>query len=107
MAQFRHHQKPITSVEWSPHDSTGLGIKSVQNQIKPNTVFMASGEDDQTTIWDLALEEDEPTGNNGEEEATNEDEEMAGEEGGGHQKKQQLPPQLLFIHMGQKGLNLK
>lgn len=57
VAKFIHHRKPITSVEWSPHDST---------------VFMASGEDDQTTIWDLALEADEPKYSNGNEE----DEEM-------------------------------
>ena len=85
VAQFRHHKKAITSVEWSPHEG--------------NSVFMASGEDDQTTIWDLALEAETP----GQEE---DDEEKA--ENGDEQKKksgrveEQLPAQLLFIHMGQK-----
>lgn len=46
MAQFKQHSSPITSVHWNPKDST---------------VFMASGEDDQTTIWDLALEADDDT----------------------------------------------
>uniref|UniRef100_A0A914GTN2 Glutamate-rich WD repeat-containing protein 1 n=1 Tax=Globodera rostochiensis TaxID=31243 RepID=A0A914GTN2_GLORO len=73
VAQFRHHQKPISSVEWSPHDAT---------------VFMASGEDDQTTLWDLALEEDELSGDV--------------EEGGGEKQLPKVPSQLLFIHMGQK-----
>lgn len=44
VARFKYHTKPITSVEWNPADST---------------VFMASAEDDQTSIWDLALEVDD------------------------------------------------
>lgn len=67
IATFKHHTAPITSVEWHPTDST---------------VFVASGDDHQITIWDLAVEKDEE-----------------GEEG--LSDKNQLPPQLLFIHMGQ------
>uniref|UniRef100_A0A915BAM3 Glutamate-rich WD repeat-containing protein 1 n=1 Tax=Parascaris univalens TaxID=6257 RepID=A0A915BAM3_PARUN len=63
VAKFKHHKGPITSVEWCPHEATTM---------------MASGEDDQTTIWDLAVEA-EP----GEETI-------------------EVPPQLLFVHMGQK-----
>ncbi|CAI4222237.1 unnamed protein product [Auanema sp. JU1783] len=43
VARFKHHTKPITSVEWHPTDST---------------TFMASGEDDQTSIWDISTEID-------------------------------------------------
>jgi ribosome assembly protein RRB1 len=41
---LKYHTKPITSVEWNTQDST---------------VFAASGEDDQLTIWDLAVEKDD------------------------------------------------
>jgi len=64
VARFKHHKGPITSVEWNPNESTTL---------------MASGEDDQTTIWDLAMEA-EP----------------------GQEDLPDVPPQLLFVHMGQK-----
>ncbi|KHN81220.1 Glutamate-rich WD repeat-containing protein 1 [Toxocara canis] len=63
VARFKHHKGPITSVEWCPHESTTM---------------MASGEDDQITIWDLAVEA-EPT-----------------------EETVDVPPQLLFVHMGQK-----
>uniref|UniRef100_A0A915Q6D9 Glutamate-rich WD repeat-containing protein 1 n=1 Tax=Setaria digitata TaxID=48799 RepID=A0A915Q6D9_9BILA len=63
VARFKQHKAPITSVEWSPHETTTV---------------MASGEDNQVTIWDLALEADSA-------------EEIA-----------EVPPQLLFVHMGQK-----
>ncbi|VDN22559.1 unnamed protein product [Gongylonema pulchrum] len=62
VARFRQHKAPITSVEWSPYETTTI---------------MASGEDDQVTIWDLALEADSA-------------DEIDG-----------VPPQLLFVHMGQ------
>ncbi|VDN57322.1 unnamed protein product [Dracunculus medinensis] len=62
VARFKHHKQPITSVEWSPHDSTTM---------------VASSEDDQITIWDLSVEQDESENLKG------------------------VPPQLLFIHMGQ------
>lgn len=60
VATFKHHSGAITSVEWHPTDST---------------VFGASGEDHQVTLWDLSVEKDDE----------NED--------------SKLPPQLLFIHM--------
>ncbi|CAD5231540.1 unnamed protein product [Bursaphelenchus xylophilus] len=63
VARFKHHKSPITSVEWHPEDST---------------TFMASGEDNQITFWDLAMETD-----------TGADEDLDG-----------IPPQLLFVHMG-------
>lgn len=65
VATFKHHNAPVTSVEWHPTDST---------------VFAASGDDNQVTIWDLAVEKDE------------EDEEKLS-------SANDLPPQLLFIHM--------
>jgi ribosome assembly protein RRB1 len=63
VATFKHHKGPITSVEWCPTESA---------------TFLASGEDDQATIWDLALE-------------TESGETVA-----------DVPPQLLFVHQGQK-----
>ncbi|PAV75287.1 hypothetical protein WR25_03647 [Diploscapter pachys] len=65
VARFKYHKKPITSVEWHPTETT---------------TFMASSEDNQTTIWDIAMEAD----------------------GGDEQSIEGVPPQLLFIHMGQK-----
>ena len=41
---MKYHSKPITSIEWNYTDST---------------VFAASSEDDQLTIWDLAVEKDD------------------------------------------------
>uniref|UniRef100_A0A7E4VM12 Glutamate-rich WD repeat-containing protein 1 n=1 Tax=Panagrellus redivivus TaxID=6233 RepID=A0A7E4VM12_PANRE len=66
VATFKHHKAPITSVEWCPTESA---------------TFIASGEDDQATIWDLALETE------------------SGEAG---ETVADVPPQLLFVHMGQK-----
>ena len=64
VAVFKHHTGPITSVEWHPTDSS---------------VFVASGSDNQVTLWDLAVERDNET------------------EGKGRHL--DVPPQLLFIHM--------
>ena len=49
-------------------------------------MFAASGEDDQITLWDCGVEpdEDENANTNGEEDSL------------------KVPPQLLFIHQGQK-----
>lgn len=44
VAILKFHTKPITSVEWNINDST---------------VFAASGEDNQITIWDLSVEKDD------------------------------------------------
>lgn len=63
VARFKHHKSPITSVEWHPDDAT---------------TFMASGEDNQISFWDLAMETD-----------TGAAEDVEG-----------IPPQLLFLHMG-------
>lgn len=78
MAHFTYHKHPITSIEWSPHEDHTLAVSSADHQL---------------TIWDLSLERDE------EEEAEfktqTEDHVNAPED---------LPPQLLFVHQGQKDL---
>lgn len=71
-AEFCQHKKPITSVEWHPKDPSMLA---------------ASSEDGTISVWDLAVERDP-------EEELREGVVLAGAE--------QYPPQLLFIHMGQK-----
>ena len=74
VAHFTWHTAPITSVEWHPTDSS---------------VFAASGSDDQLTLWDLSVEQDEdeaPVQN-----ATTASGEVL-----------DVPAQLLFVHQGQK-----
>ncbi len=72
-ASFKWHNAPITSVDWHPIESSVLAV---------------SGADHQVTLWDLALERD------AEEEAML----TAGTKG----DLASVPPQLLFIHQGQK-----
>ncbi|WVO13260.1 hypothetical protein L204_100873 [Cryptococcus depauperatus] len=72
VAQFQWHTAPITSVEWHPTDTS---------------VFAASGSDDQLTLWDLSVEPDE-------DEAP-----VVPSNGTGVTS---VPPQLLFVHQGQK-----
>ena len=62
-------------------------ITSVEWHPKDGTVFAASGSDDQLTLWDLAVEKD-PDAAGGSEE----------------QDEPEVPPQLLFIHQGQKDI---
>ncbi|KAI9203872.1 WD40-repeat-containing domain protein [Polychytrium aggregatum] len=73
-ATFNWHSKSITSIEWHPSESS---------------VFAVAGDDDQVTIWDLALEADH-------EEVTI----ASGAQG----QQVTVPPQLLFIHQGQKSI---
>ncbi|CCL98077.1 uncharacterized protein FIBRA_00071 [Fibroporia radiculosa] len=72
VATFTWHGAPITSIEWHPTE---------------DSIFAASGADDQITLWDLAVEQDD--------EETGAMEETP--EGG-----RDVPPQLLFVHQGQK-----
>ncbi|KAK6944829.1 WD40 repeat [Dillenia turbinata] len=78
VAHFEYHKHPITSIEWSPHESSTLAVSSADNQL---------------TIWDFALERDE------EEEA-----EFKAKTSEKVYAPSDLPPQLLFVHQGQTDL---
>ncbi|KAK2987555.1 hypothetical protein RJ640_021609, partial [Escallonia rubra] len=78
VAHFEYHKHPITSIEWSPHEASTLAVSSSDNQL---------------TIWDLSLERDE------EEEA-----EFKAKITDQANAPTDLPPQLLFVHQGQKDL---
>lgn len=78
VAHFEYHKHPITSIEWSPHEPSTLAVSSSDNQL---------------TIWDLSLERDE------EEEA-----EFKAKMKEQANAPDNLPPQLLFVHQGQKDL---
>ncbi|KAF8922131.1 glutamate-rich WD repeat containing [Mucidula mucida] len=69
LASFNWHNGPITSVEWHPTE---------------DSIFAASGEDDQVTLWDLGVEQDED------------------EMGMNTTAEKDVPPQLLFVHQGQQ-----
>lgn len=72
VAAFNWHRGPITSIEWHPTE---------------DSIFAASGADDQVTLWDLAVEQDD------EETGAMDDTPEGGRD---------VPPQLLFVHQGQK-----
>ncbi|KZT08545.1 glutamate-rich WD repeat-containing protein [Laetiporus sulphureus 93-53] len=74
VAIFNWHRAPITSIEWHPTE---------------NSIFAASGADDQVTLWDLAVEQDD------DETGAMEDTPDGGRD---------VPPQLLFVHQGQKDI---
>ncbi|KAL2929979.1 Glutamate-rich WD repeat-containing protein 1 [Bienertia sinuspersici] len=82
VAHFTYHKHPITSIEWNPHEApheaSTLAVSSADNQL---------------TIWDLSLERD----NEEEEEFRAQTEEKVN-------APEDLPPQLLFVHQGQKDL---
>lgn len=73
VANFNWHKAPITSVEWHPTDASA---------------FAASGADDQVTLWDLSVEQD--------------DEQAPAQARGPDGQALSVPPQLLFVHQGQK-----
>lgn len=73
VANFTYHKKPITSVEWCPHEASML---------------LTTSSDDTLGVWDLALERDPE-----EEAALAPEGNVAAPDG--------LPPQLLFVHAGQ------
>ena len=80
VASFNWHKAPITSVEWHPTDESA---------------FVASGADEQVTIWDLSVEVD--------------DDEMGtstspSKAKSGDASLRDVPPQLLFVHQGQKDI---
>ncbi|CAH2051225.1 unnamed protein product [Thlaspi arvense] len=78
IAHFEYHKHPITSIEWSAHEASTLAVSSGDNQL---------------TIWDLSLEKDEE-----------EEEEFKAQTKEQVNAPQDLPPQLLFVHQGQKDL---
>ncbi|KAI0275332.1 glutamate-rich WD repeat containing [Gloeopeniophorella convolvens] len=73
VASFGWHRAPITSVEWHPTE---------------DSIFAAAGADDQVTLWDLAVEQD--------------DEEAGGAMDETPEGARDVPPQLLFVHQGQR-----
>ncbi|KAH9422710.1 Glutamate-rich WD repeat-containing protein 1 [Dermatophagoides pteronyssinus] len=106
VATFKQHNGPITSVDWHRTDGT---------------VFAAAGEDHQITQWDLSVEPDEQQQQQQDDEKilankrpkidtsiTGND--ISSSSGNNKQPKEmdddgiigKLPPQLLFIHQGQK-----
>jgi ribosome assembly protein RRB1 len=73
VASFKWHTAPITSIEWHPTE---------------DSVFAASGADDQVTLWDLGVEPD--------------DDELGTLMNDAPDSARDVPPQLLFVHQGQK-----
>ena len=73
VAAFAWHGAPITSIEWHPTE---------------DSVFVASGADDQVTLWDLGVEQD--------------DEQVGAPMNETRPGEREVPSQLLFIHQGQK-----
>ncbi|EPQ29087.1 uncharacterized protein PFL1_03376 [Pseudozyma flocculosa PF-1] len=71
VAGFQWHTAPISSIEWHPTE---------------DSIFAASGRDDQVTLWDLSVEQD--------------DEEADGQGALKGPDGQDVPSQLLFCHHG-------
>lgn len=81
VAGFTYHKQPVTSIEWSPFESPMVAVGSADNQV---------------SVWDLSVERDL------EEEA----EAVKATEGrsAAAPGEGEIPPQLMFVHMGQKDL---
>ncbi|KAJ3339796.1 ribosome biosynthesis protein rrb1 [Gonapodya sp. JEL0774] len=77
-ALFTWHRGPITSIEWHPTESS---------------VLVASGADDQCTVWDLSVERD-----------PEEEREVMGRTGKEALGGVEVPPQLMFVHQGQSNV---
>jgi ribosome assembly protein RRB1 len=75
VAHFKYHTAAVTSIEWAPFDSSVLATSSA---------------DHQTAIWDLAVERDA------------EEEAAAMAQAGNALPPAELPPQLMFVHQGQR-----
>lgn len=73
LAHFTYHTGAITSIEWSPHDESMLSVSSDDNQL---------------SIWDLSVEAD--------------DSDLAANAQAQAEGIADLPPQLLFLHCGQR-----
>ncbi|XP_019646384.1 PREDICTED: glutamate-rich WD repeat-containing protein 1-like [Branchiostoma belcheri] len=78
---LRQFQKGVAVAVFKHHTAP---ITSVEWHPDDSTVFAASGADDQLTMWDLAVEKDD--------------------EGTAVQGVPDVPPQLLFVHMGQNDI---
>eukprot|EP00041_Stephanoeca_diplocostata_P007740 m.111803 g.111803 ORF g.111803 m.111803 type:complete len:450 (+) comp17014_c0_seq1:190-1539(+) len=70
VANFKWHTDAVTSVEWHPTDAS---------------VICVTGEDNQVSIWDMAVETDAEASS-----------------AGSASSQRDVPPQLLFIHQGQQ-----
>jgi len=78
---FMWHKGPITSLEWHPHDES---------------VIAAAGTDNQVSIWDCSLEDDP--------EQANLAPKLQSHIVAANGEKLEIPPQLLFLHQGQKDI---
>ena len=74
LAHFTYHKGPITSLEWAPHDESMITVSSEDNQI---------------SVWDLSVEADDEAI----QASTQKDPNL-----------EEFPPQLLFLHMGQRDI---
>jgi ribosome assembly protein RRB1 len=77
VASLTWHKSPITSIEWHPTE---------------DSAFVASDSTNQVTLWDLSVEADD-------EQLGTATKDMLTAEG---ERLQNVPPQLLFVHQGQK-----